>query len=278
MRHQTELGEAFKRLHLDSGAFVIPNAWDIGTARLMAHVGFKAVATTSAGFAFSRGMPDGTIDREQMLVHLSEVASGIDLPVSADLENGYGDNPDTVAETVRLAAAAGVVSGSIEDVTKRPHDPIYGFDLAVERIAAAADAARQLPFPFTLTARADNYLVGRTDLGDTIRRLQAYQDAGADVLYAPGLRNIDDIATVIRSVDRPVNVLMGLAGVVYTVSELAAVGVKRISVGGALTRRALGAVLASLTEINTSGTFTFTKDAISSADMNRIFALPADKD
>ena len=220
------------------------------------------------GYAFSAGQRDNTVDRDRMMRHVSEIASATDLPVSADLENGFGDAPKTVAETIRLAAEAGVVGGSIEDVktegaSGRPNDPIYARELAAERIRAAAEAARALPFTFTLTARAENYLHGRPDLKDTIARLQAYQGAGADVLYAPGLATEKDIASVVKSVDRPVNVVMGLRGVQLSLSALSALGVRRVSVGSALCRAALGAFLRAAREMHDHGTFTFTNDAAS---------------
>jgi 2-methylisocitrate lyase-like PEP mutase family enzyme len=193
------------------------------------------------------------------------------LPVSADLENGYGEAPETVAETIRLAAAAGVVGGSIEDATTHPDRPIFELELAVARIRAAAAAARALPFAFTLTARAENYLHGRPDLRDTITRLQAYQEAGADVLYAPGLTSRDEIATVVRSVDRPVNVVMGLQGAQLSLTDLAALGVRRVSVGSALCRTALGAFLRAAREMRESGTFTFANEAARPKEISAIF-------
>src|SRR5688572_7245188 len=193
METQERKGSAFRRLHERVSAFIIPNPWDVGTARLLAHLGYEALATTSAGYAFSVGQRDNTISRDEMMAHVRAIASATDLPVSADLENGFGDQPETVAETIRLAAATGLVGGSIEDSTNHAGEPIYEYELAVERIRAAVEAARSLDFPFTLTARAENYLVGRSDLKDTIKRLQAYQEAGADVLYAPGLVSRDDI-------------------------------------------------------------------------------------
>lgn len=229
--------QAFRALHERDRAFIIPNPWDIGTARLLAHLGFEALATTSAGYAFSVGQRDNTITRHEMMAHLSAIASATELPVSADLENGFGDTPEIVSETIRLAATAGVVGGSIEDATGRSDHPIYEKEHAVERVRAAAEAAHKLPFTFTLTGRAENYLHGRPDLSDTIERLQAYQEAGADVLYAPGLTTKDDIATVVNSVNRPVNVVMGLQGVQLSLAELSAIGVKRVSVGSALSRR-----------------------------------------
>jgi 2-methylisocitrate lyase-like PEP mutase family enzyme len=271
MRSQTDKGKIFRALHERSSTFIIPNPWDAGTARLLAHMGFEALATTSMGFAFSVGKCDGTIDRHRMMEHLAVIAAATELPVSADLENGFGDSPETVAETIRLAAAAGVVGGSIEDATGRADDPIYERALAAERIRAAAEAVRSLPFTFTLTGRAENYLHGRPDLGDTIARLQAYQEAGADVLYAPCLTSEEDIATVIRSVDRPVNVLMGLQGVQSNLTSLTALGVRRISVGSALCRAALGAFLRAAREMHEHGTFTFANEAANSREISAVF-------
>ncbi len=271
MLTQTDKGLLFRSLHQRERAFIIPNPWDLGTTRLLAHLGFEALATTSMGYAFSIGKRDGSVGRDQMLAHISEIASATDLPVSADLENGFDDAPEFAAETIRLAAAAGVVGGSIEDATGRPDHPIYEKQHAIERIRAAAEAARALPFTFTLTGRAENYLHGRPDIKDTIARLQAYQDAGADVLYAPGLATRDDIAAVVRSVDRPVNVLMGLQGVQLDLDTLSAIGVKRISVGSALCRAALGAFLRAAREMRDHGTFTFANEAASSREISAIF-------
>ncbi|MBR8315123.1 isocitrate lyase/phosphoenolpyruvate mutase family protein [Burkholderia dolosa] len=271
---QLRHAEAFRALHARSGAFVIPNPWDAGTARLLAMAGFEALATTSAGFAYSKGLPDNAIDRDAMLAHIAEIVAAGGLPVSADLENGFGDAPETVAETIRLAAEAGAVGGSIEDATGRADAPIFPHDEAVERISAAVAAARALPYPFTLTARCENYLHGRRDLADTIARLVAYRDAGADVLYAPGLTDPDDIAAVTRAVDAPVNVVMGLQGGLLSVDALAALGVKRVSVGGALARAALGAFLRAATEIARDGTFTFAQAAVPGRDLDRWFAAP----
>jgi len=268
---QAEKGQAFRALHQRDGAFIIPNPWDVGTARLLAHLGFEALATTSMGYAFSLGRRDNTLDREETLANASAIASATRLPVSADLENGFGDAPETVAETIRRAAAAGVVGGSIEDATGRADAPIYEMEHAIERVRAAVAAARALPFPFTLTARAENYLHGRPDLKDTIKRLQGYQEAGADVLYAPGLATRDDIAAAVRSVDRPVNVVMGLQGVQLSLADLAAIGVKRVSVGSALCRTALGAFLRAAREMREHGTFAFAGDAVSPREMSAIF-------
>jgi len=269
--NQLEKGTAFRALHHRAGAFIIPNPYDVGTARILAHLGFEALATTSAGYAFSVGQRDNTISREQMMAHVAAIAAATPLPVSADLEHGFGDDPETVAETIRLGAEAGLAGCSIEDSTKRPDEPIYELSEATDRIRAAAEAAHSLPFPFTLTARAENFLVGRPDLADTIRRLQAYQEAGADVLYAPALKTRDEIASGVRSVDRPLNVLMGMAGIPLSLSDLSSLGVKRISVGAALARAALGAFLRAANEMRERGTFTFTNDAVSSSEVAAMF-------
>lgn len=268
---QADKGEAFRQLHESSAAFVIPNPWDVGTARLLAHLGFKALATTSAGYAFSRGQRDGTVGRDEMLAHVATIVQATELPVSADLENGFADNPSAVAETISLGADAGLVGGSIEDATGREDSPIYDMGLAVERVAAAVEAARALPFPFTLTARAENFLHGRADLKDTITRLQAFQEVGADVLYAPGLTSEDQIASVVASVDRPVNVVMGLRGVRLSLKRLSELGVRRVSVGSALSRVALGAFLKAAKEMQQDGTFDFSDDAIAFADISAAF-------
>lgn len=273
MNNLPDKARHFRALHERDGAFIIPNPWDIGSARLLANLGFEALATTSMGYAFSRGQLDNTVDRRQTLAYASEIASATSLPVSADLENGFGDAPDLVAETIRMASETGIVGGSIEDATGRPGDPIYEFGLAKARIVAAVEAARALAFPFVLTARAENYLHGRPDIHDTVRRLQAYQEAGADVLYAPGLASRDDIAAVVTSVDRPVNVLMGLRGVQLSVKELAALGVKRISVGSALYRTAMGAFLGAAREMREGGTFTFATNAASPKQISEILKV-----
>jgi 2-methylisocitrate lyase-like PEP mutase family enzyme len=270
MPTQAEKGAFFYALHARDAAFVIPNPWDIGTARLLAHLGFEALATTSAGYAFSAGKADGIIDRDKTLAHVAAIASATELPVSADLENGFGDAPETAAETVKLAADAGLVGGSIEDVTRGGGLP-YEIEHAADRIRAAAEAVRGLPFRFILTARAENYLLGRPDLRDTIKRLQAYQAAGADVLFAPGLATTDDIAAVVQSVDRPVNVIMGLQGVPLSVARLSAIGVKRISVGSALARAGFGVFLRAAQEMREHGTFEFADEAVSYRELNTIF-------
>lgn len=271
MLTQAEKGAAFRKLHERHSAFIIPNPWDVGTARILAHLGFEALATTSMGYAFSVGKRDGGLSRDEAITHVAAIASATDLPVSADLENCFADDPEKAAETITLAAEAGAVGGSIEDSTGRPDDPIYEFGYAVERVRAAVATARALPFTFTLTARAENYLHGRSDLKDTIRRLQAFQEVGADCLYAPGLRTKEDIATVIRSVDRPVNVLMGLQGVLLTLDELSALGAKRISIGSSLARTALAAFLRGAREMREKGTFTFADQAVTPREISAIF-------
>jgi len=270
---QAEKARTFRTLHERGGAFIIPNPWDVGTARLLAHLGFEALATTSMGYAFSLGRLDNSLNREETLTNASAIASATLLPVSADLENGFGDAPEVVAETISLAARAGVVGGSIEDATGRSEQPIYEIEEAIDRVRAAVAAARYLSFPFTLTARAENYLHGRPDLKDTIKRLQAYQEAGADVLYAPGLATKEDIAAVVSSVDRPVNVLMGLQGVRLSLDELSAIGVKRVSVGSTLCRTALAAFLSAAKEMREHGTFTFAAEAASPKEISAIYRI-----
>lgn len=272
MPAQAEKARLFQALHERDHAFIIPNPWDVGTAVLLAHLGFEALATTSAGYAFSQGLPDNAVGREKMMAHVAAIASASDLPVSGDLENGFGDSPEVVAETIRLAAAAGLVGGSIEDATGNPDHPIYELTQAVDRIRAAAEASHFLPFPFTLTARAENFIVGRPDLSDTIRRLQAFQEAGADVLYAPGLSRTEDIAAVVRSVDRPVNVLMGFTGGPSSLAHLSALGVRRVSVGSALCRAALNSFLQCARELRAHGTFPLPEQALSFREINDIFA------
>lgn len=265
MKTQLEKAQAFRALHQRDRAFILPNPWDRGTARLLAQLGFEALATTSAGYAFSRGLLDGQVGRVAMLTHVGDIANATDLPVSGDLENGYGHEPEAAAETIRGAAAQGLVGGSIEDATGNESDPIYEIGRAKDRIRAAAAAAHSLPFPFTLCARAENFLHGRPDLKDTIARLQAYQEAGADVLYAPGLTRKEQIAAIIREVDRPVNVLVGMPGLDLSVDELSRLGVKRLSTGSALSRSALGRFLQAVREMLDAGTFGFVNEAASAS-------------
>lgn len=264
-------GTIFRALHAGPGAFVMPNPWDIGTARILAALGFKALATTSAGLAFALGMRDGQVSREQALAHCRDLVGATDLPVSADLEKGFGDTPESAAETIRAAAETGLAGCSIEDATGRPDAPIFDFNLAVERIAAAAEAARKLPQDFVLTARCENFLWGRADLDDTIRRLQAFEKAGADVLYAPGLRGLDTIRQVCGAVSKPVNIMMGMGVVDYGVTELAEAGVKRISTGPALTMAAFTGLIEAAREIKEQGTFGFAAKSVGFGELEGYF-------
>lgn len=266
---------AFRRLHDGTGAFIIPNPWDVGTARMLAALGFPALATTSAGMAFALGKADGDVAWADVLAHCRMIVEATPLPVSADLERGIGDSPESAAETVRAAAGVGLAGCSLEDYSGDDAHPIYDFGLAVERIQAAAEAASALPDDFVLTARCENYLHGRPDLDDTIRRLQAYEQAGADVLYAPGLRDLEAIRTVCSSVTKPVNVIMGLPGASFSVAELEAAGVKRISVGSALARLAYGAVATAAQEMREQGTFTFADGIIGFAPLEALVTDPA---
>jgi 2-methylisocitrate lyase-like PEP mutase family enzyme len=263
--------QTFRALHARPGCFVIPNPWNAGTARILTALGFEALATTSAGYAFSVGCRDsaGALTRDEILENARSIAEATHLPVSADLENGFGDSPQACASTIAAATAAGLVGGSIEDATGDPADPIYDLELATKRVAAAASVARDSHF--VLTARAENFLHGRPDLDDTIRRLQAFAQAGADVLYAPGLPNLAAIARVCAAVSKPVNVVMGLKGATFSVDELAATGVKRVSVGGAFARAALGAFLRAAREVKNQGTFSFAAEAVPHAEISTFF-------
>lgn len=267
---QFEKAQAFRALHARPGAFVIPNPWDAGSARLLASLGFEALATTSAGHAYTLGQRDGSVTRDEALAHAKLLADAVDVPVAADLEKCFADDPEEAAKTIPLAAAAGLAGGSIEDASGDPARPIYDFSLAVERVAAAVEAARRLPFPYVLTARAENFLHGRPDLDDTIRRLQAFEKAGAEVLFAPGLRDLEQIRTVCGSVSRPVNVVMGLVGADFSVQQLAEAGVKRISLGSSLARAALGALLRAGQEIRAHGTFGYAKAGIPYPEAERL--------
>lgn len=259
--------EAFKSLHQRAGAFVIPNPWNAGTAKILTALGFEALATTSSGYAFSAGRRDTPADlsRDEILQNAKDIVDATHLPVSADLQDGFGPSPETCAATIRLASSAGLAGGSIEDATGDPDNPIYDFQLAVERVEAAAEMAQT--HHFLLTARAENFLYDRPNLDDTISRLQSFAEAGADVLYAPGLPGLEAIREVCSSVSKPVNVLMGLQGATFSVEELAAVGVKRISVGGSFARAALGAFVRAAREVKDKGTFTYAADAISTAEL-----------
>ncbi len=270
MKTQAEKAQALRALHERPGIFVIPNPWDAGSAKLFAALGFEALATTSLGYAASLGRLDGTLGRDEILANCRVLAEATDLPVSADLENGYADEPKAAAAIMRLAAEAGAVGGSIEDATGNPAKPIYDFALAVERVAAAVEEARRLPFPFTLVARAENYLHGRPDFDDTVRRLQAFAAAGADVLYAPGIRDLETIRRLVAAVPKPVNVVMGLADPNLTLAELEAAGVKRVSVGGALARLGLAAVRDAALAMREQGSFRWVKDILPGKDLREI--------
>jgi 2-methylisocitrate lyase-like PEP mutase family enzyme len=277
MSTQTIRGEAFAALHRGPKLFAIPNPWDAGSAKMLTALGFEARATTSAGLAFALGRPDGegALTRDETLANARAIVDATPLPVSADLENGFADEPEACAETIALAAATGLVGGSIEDATGSTAAPIYPFDQALERVRAAVTAARALPFPFMLTARAENFLHGIPDLKDTIRRLEAFADAGADVLFAPGLTSLDAIASVVKAVaPKPVNAIMGLAGKTFSLSALEDIGVRRVSVGSALARAAFGEFLRAAQEIRSKGTFGFANQAIPFAEINAMFRRP----
>lgn len=273
MMSQAEKGKIFRDLHAAPNCFVMPNPWDIGSAKILAQMGFKALATTSAGLAFSLGRHDGSkeVDRREILENAADIVAATPLPVSADLENGYGDDPEIVAQTIHLAADSGLVGASIEDFSGELSKPIYPLEQATDRIEAAVAAARSLDFPFTLTARAENYLYGQRDLGATITRLQAFQQAGADVLYAPGLSSLEEIQSLVNALDCPVNVVMGLAGASLSLTELEDAGVKRISLGSSFSRAAFGAMINAAREVMQHGTFTFATEAPSIKDMYRAF-------
>ena len=270
MRTQMEKAELFRVLHERPGAFIIPNPWDAGTAKLLAAMGFEALATTSLGLANTMGL--ATPSRHTIIENCRIITEATDLPVSVDLENGGADAPQAAAEAIRLAAEAGAVGGSIEDASGDARRPIYDFALAVERVQAAVEVARSLPIPFTLTARAENFLYGRKDLDDTIRRLQAFEAAGADVLYAPGLHDLATIRTVASSLRKPFNLVMGFADPTLTLEQLSAAGVKRVSVGGALSRVALAAFLRCAREMKDKGSFTFVRKMAPIKDFRDAFA------
>jgi 2-methylisocitrate lyase-like PEP mutase family enzyme len=271
MATQGEKGTKFRALHQRDRAFIIPNPWDIGTAHYLQSLGFKALATTSAGFAFSRGLPDGGVTRDAMLAHIRELVAAADVPVNADFENGYAHEPDAVAESVRLCVATGVAGLSIEDATGEPEKPLYDLDQAVARVRAARAAIDRTGAGVLLTGRAECFLHGRPELDEAIRRLIAYAQAGADCLYAPGIRTREQIEAVVKAVaPKPVNLLVGFASEL-TVADLAALGVRRISVGGALARAAWGGFIRAAKQIADNGRFDGFADAAPHADLNRLF-------
>ncbi|MET7301481.1 isocitrate lyase/phosphoenolpyruvate mutase family protein [Embleya sp. NPDC005575] len=273
---QYRRGVSFRKAHEGDRAFVVANAWDAGSARLLSQLGFTALATTSAGLAFSLGRSDGVnlLAREQALDNARSIVAATPAAVSADLESCYGTSDEEIARTIELAAEAGLVGASIEDATGDPRDPILPVEVAVERVAAAVAAARALPFPFTLTARAENFLYGRDDLKDTVARLQAYQTAGADVLYAPCLPDVEAIRTVCSTLDKPVNVLAGV-GPALSVAELSACGARRISLGSAFARAAIGGFLRAAREVHEHGTFAFAEQAVPYGELNALMSEPA---
>jgi 2-methylisocitrate lyase-like PEP mutase family enzyme len=252
---QQRRADRFLELHRPGRPLLMPNAWDAGSAKVLERLGFEAIATTSSGFAATLGRLDGSVSREEALTHAAALAAAVDIPASADLENGFGAIPGEVADTARGAREAGLAGFSIEDYSGNPDDPIYGFDLAVERVAAAVRIAHEGPVRLVLTARAENHLHGRDDLDDTIARLRAYQEAGADVLFAPGVRSAEDIARVLGAVELPVNVLPGPG--TPPVAELAELGVARISVGGSFAFAAIGTLVDAATELRNQGTYGF---------------------
>ncbi len=270
MPTQAEKAATFRKLHEGPGPFVIPNPWDAGSAKILASLGFKALATTSAGLAFALGRVDGQATREEALANATAICAATALPVSADLENLYAHAPDIAAAMIPAAAATGLVGCSIEDATGDAANPIYPMDVAIARVKAAVAAARALPFPFTLTARAENFLHGRRDLADTLARLKAFDAAGADVIYAPGLPDIASIEAVVQSTAKPVNVLVSSGNAQLTVAELGRIGVRRISVGGAMARAALGGLFAAAEEIKAHGTFTYGRSAMPHASIEAI--------
>ena len=270
---QKEKAARFRALHEGPGVFVIPNPWDIGSSRMLAGLGFQALATSSAASACAIGRRDGGLTRDQALEHSRAIVGATDLPVSADLERGFGDAPEVVAETIRLAAEAGLVGCTIEDSTGNRDRPLYDDSLAVERIAAAAEAARALPFPFMLTARAHNLLFASANLDDTIRRLQAFEKAGADVLFAPGLPDLDAVRTTCTAVSKPVNFMVGIKGKSFSVGELADAGVKRISLATSLYRAAMTALIDAAREVKDRGEFGFLDRSMSTAELNTLMQI-----
>jgi 2-methylisocitrate lyase-like PEP mutase family enzyme len=262
---QAERAQRFRALHA-KGSFVIANCWDGGSAKILSSLGFPALATSSGAAAGMLGRLDHGISIEESLANAKLICSSSALPVSADLEKGFGDAPDATAKAIRMAAGVGLVGGSIEDATGRKDAPIFDLSFATERVAAAAEAARTLPFPFTLTARAENYLHGRNDLEDTIRRLQAYEKAGADVLFAPGLPDLESVRTVCSSLGKPVNFMVGIRGKSFSVAELADAGVRRISLATSLYRAAMTGLIDAAKEVRESGTFGFLDQSVASGD------------
>ena len=270
---QNEKAARFRALHDGPATFVMPNPWDVASARILAGLGFQALATSSAASASALGRRDGGLTREEALAHARVIVDATDLPVSADLERGFGDAPDVVAETIRLAAEAGLVGCTIEDATGNPDSPLYDIGFAVERIAAAAETARGLPFSFVLTARAHNFLYSAPSLDETIRRLQAFEEAGADVLFAPGLPDLAAVRAVCAAVSKPVNFMAGIKGKSFAVSELAAAGVKRISLATSLYRAAMTGLLDAAREVKDTGQFHFLDRCVTTPELNELMRI-----
>ncbi len=265
---QSDKANRFRTLHQGPGAFMMPNPWDAGSARILAGLGFEALATSSGAFAGTLGRRDGKVRREEALAHARDVATAVDIPVSADLENGFGHAPSFAAETVKLAAETGLVGCSIEDATGEKDRPLYDFGQAVERVTASAEAARSLGFAFTLTARSENFLRGNPDLDDTIKRLQAYEKAGADVLMAPGLPDLAAVKTVCAALSKPYNFMVGIKGKSFTRAELAAAGVRRISLATSLYRAAMSGLVNAAREARDSGTFGYIDATMTTPELN----------
>jgi 2-methylisocitrate lyase-like PEP mutase family enzyme len=265
---QADKAKQFRALHEAPDAFVVANVWDGGSARMMAAIGFKALATSSGASAGLLGRRDGRVTRDEAMAQARVICEACDLPVSADLEKGFGDSPDIVAETIRLAAEAGLVGCSIEDASGNPDAPIFEFGHSVERIAAAVSAARAMPFPFTLTGRTENFLRGRADLDDTIKRLKAYEAAGAEALMAPGLPDLDAVRAVCAALGKPFNFMVGIKGKSFTVAALAGAGVKRISLATSLYRAAMTGLLSAAKEVREQGTFGYLDTSLPTPDMN----------
>jgi 2-methylisocitrate lyase-like PEP mutase family enzyme len=262
----------FRALHAGPGPFVMPNPWDAGSARVLAGLGFEALATSSGAFAGTLGRRDGHVTREEALMHARAIVAAVDLPVSADLEHGFGHPPEAAAETVRLAAEAGLAGCSIEDATGERGKPLYDFGHAVERVAASAEAARGAPHGLVLTARAENFLRGNPDLDDTIRRLQAFEKAGADVLMAPGLPDLEAVRRVCAALRNPFSFMAGIKGKTFPVAALAAAGVRRITAASSLYRAAMGALVAAASEVKSAGTFGYVDSAMAMPELNRFMA------
>lgn len=269
MLTQQEKAKIFKGLHnSENKSFIIPNPWDIASTKILAHFGFKAIATSSAAYSFSQGEADNQLPMDKVMVHLQEIASATNLPVSADLGNGFDDAPKKIFETIKKAAKTGIVGASIEDVNSKS---IYPLELATERISAAVEAARSLDFPFILTARADNYFIGKPDIKDTIKRLQAYQEAGADVLFAPGIKTLEEIQSILHEIDKPLNVMMGIKGCNLNFDDLSNSGVRRISLGASLYRNAMTTCIETIKSINQNGKFDYTDESISANELMKLF-------